>query len=169
VPLAITGLSDGANDLNINWNLATNNGTGTPLVTQYAATSAVSASTQDGVPASQVTQVSIANGGAITAQFSDGSQVVVGQLALASVSNPDSLIAVGQNNFEVGADTATPVIGVPSTGTLGAVEGGSLEASTVDIATEFTNLIVYQNGYEANSKVISTLNQMTQNLLQIQT
>ncbi len=169
VPLAITGLSDGASDLNINWNLATNNGTGTPLITQYAATSAVSASTQDGVPASQVTQVSIANGGAITAQFSDGSQVVVGQLALASVSNPDSLIAVGQNNFEVGADTATPVIGVPSTGTLGAVEGGSLESSTVDIATQFTDLIVYQNGYQANAKVISTLNQMTQNLLQIQT
>ena len=169
IPLAITGLSDGANDLNINWNLATNNGAGTPLITQYAATSAVSASSQDGVPASQVTQVSISNGGAITAQFSNGNQLVVGQLALASVSNPDSLIAVGQNNFEVGADSATPVIGVPGTGTLGAVEGGSLEASTVDIAKEFTSLIVYQNSYQANSKVISTLNQMTQNLLQIQT
>jgi len=169
IPLSITGLADGASDLNINWNLATNKGTGTSLVTQFANTSAVSASTQDGVPASQVTSVSIANGGAITAQFSDGSQVVVGQLALASVSNPDSLIATGQNNYEVGADTATPVIGVPGTGTLGAVEGGSLEASTVDIATEFTNLIVYQNAYEANSKVISTLDQMTQNLLNLQT
>src|SRR3984885_14734092 len=169
VQLAITGLADGASDLNINWNLATDKGNGTPLVTQFANTSAVSASTQDGVPASQVTSVSIANGGAITAQFSDGNQVVVGQLALASVSNPDSLIATGQNNYEVGADTATPVIGVPGTGTLGAVEGGSLEASTVDIATEFTNLIVYQNAYEANSKVISTLDQMTQNLLNLQT
>jgi flagellar hook protein FlgE len=169
VAVAITGLSDGASDMAINWNLATENGTGTPLVTQYAATSAVSASTQDGVPASQVTQVSIENGGAITAQFSNGNQVVVGQLALASVSNPDSLIAVGQNNYEVGADTATPVIGVPGTGTLGTVEGGSLEDSTVDIATEFTNLIVYQNSYQANSKVISTLNTMTQDLLQIQT
>ncbi len=169
VPLSITGLADGANDMAINWNLATDLGTGTPLVTQYAATSAVSASNQDGVPASQVTQVSIANGGAITAQFSDGNQVVVGQIALASVSNPDSLIAVGQNNYEVGADTATPVIGIPGTGTLGAVDGGSLETSTVDIATEFTNLIVYQNSYEANSKVISTLDQMTQNLLNLQT
>ena len=91
-----------------------------------------------------------------------------GQLALASVSNPDSLIAVGQNNYEVGADTATPVVGVPSTGTLGTVEGGSLEDSTVDIATEFTNLIIYQNAYEANSKVISTLDQMTKNLLNLQ-
>jgi flagellar hook protein FlgE len=169
VPIAITGLSDGANDMNINWNLATQAGNGTPLITQYAATSAVSASTQDGVPASQVTQVSIANGGAITAQFSNGNQVVIGQLALASVSNPDSLISVGQNNYEVGAGTATPVIGVPGTGTLGEVEGGSLETSTVNIATEFTNLIVYQNSYEANSKVISTLDQITQNLLNLQT
>jgi flagellar hook protein FlgE len=154
--------------LTVNWNLATQNGTGTPLITQYAAASAVSASTQDGVPASQVTQVSIADGGAITAQFSNGNQVVIGQLALAGVSNPDSLLSVGENNFEVGADTATPVIGVPGTGTLGTVEGGALESSTVDIATEFTNLIVYQNSYDANSKVISTLDQMTQNLLNMQ-
>lgn len=167
VPISITGLADGANDMTVNWNLASQNGLGTPLITQYAATSAISASQQDGVPASQVTQVSIANGGAITAQFSDGNQVVIGQLALASVSNPDSLIAVGQNNYEVGADTATPVVGVPGTGTLGSVEGGALEDSTVNIATEFTNLIVYQNSYEANSKVISTLDEMTQSLLNL--
>jgi flagellar hook protein FlgE len=169
VAISATGLADGANDMNINWNLATEAGNGSPLVTQYAAASAVSAATQDGIPASQVTQVSIANGGAITAQFSNGNQVVIGQLALASVSNPDSLIAVGQNNYEVGANTATPVVGVPLTGTLGTVEGGALEDSTVDIATEFTNLIVYQNSYEANSKVISTLDQVTQNLLNLQT
>jgi flagellar hook protein FlgE len=169
VAVAITGLADGANDMNINWNLATQNGAGTPIVTQYAATSTESGVTQDGVPASQVTQVSIANGGAITAQFSNGNQLVIGQLALASVSNPDSLIAVGQNNYEVGADTATPVVGVPNSGTLGTVDGGALEASTVDIATEFTNLIVYQNSYEANSKVISVLDQVTQNLLNLQT
>jgi flagellar hook protein FlgE len=168
VQIAITGLADGANDMNINWNLATENGLGTSVVTQYAAASAVSGSTQDGIPASQVTQVSIANGGAITAQFSDGNQVVIGQLALASVSNPDSLLSVGENNFEVGADTATPVIGVPGTGTLGTVEGGALEASTVNIAGEFTNLIVYQNSYDANSKVISTLDQITQSLLNMQ-
>jgi flagellar hook protein FlgE len=167
VAIAATGLSDGAADMNINWNLATNNGTGTPLITQYANSSAVSASTQDGVPASQVTEVSITNGGGIVAHFSNGNQQKVAQLALASISNPASMIDVGQNNFEVGADSATPVIGAPGTGTLGTVEGGALEASTVDIATEFTNLIVYQRSYEANSKVISTLNQLTQDLLNL--
>ncbi len=165
IPISITGLADGASDMNINWNLATLKGAGTSLITQYSAASAVSASNQDGVAASQVTQVSIANGGAITAQFSNGNQQVIGQIALASISNPDSLIAVGQNNYESGANTSTPVIGVPTTGTLGTVEGGALEASTVDIATEFTNLIVYQNSYQANSKVILTLDQLTQSLL----
>jgi flagellar hook protein FlgE len=165
VAISITGLADTASDMNINWNLATEKGLGTPLISQFSAASAVSAASQDGVAASQVTQVSIANGGTITAQFSNGNQEVIGQLALASVSNPDSLIAVGQNNYEAGANTATPVVGVPSTGTLGTVEGGALEASTVDIATEFTNLIVYQNSYQANSKVILTLDQLTQALL----
>ena len=167
VAISITGLADTASDMNINWNLATENGAGTPLISQFSATSAVSAASQDGVAASQVTQVSIANGGQITAQFSNGNQQVIGQIALASVSNPDSLIAVGQNNYEAGANTATPVVGVPSTGTLGTVEGGALEASTVDIATEFTNLIVYQNSYQANSKVILTLDQLTQALLSL--
>jgi len=167
VPITISGLADGASDMNINWNLATDAGNGTSLVTQYAAASAVSASSQDGVQASQVTQVSITNGGAITAEFSDGNQMTVGQLALAGVSNPDSLISVGENNYEVGPNTSTPVVGIPGTGTLGTVEGGSLEDSTVDIATEFTNLIVYQNSYDANSKVISTLDEMTQSLLNL--
>lgn len=167
VPITIAGLADGASDMNINWNMATNSGNGTPIITQYANKSAVSASVQDGVPASQVTQVSIGNGGQIIAHFTNGNQQVVAQLALASVTNPASMIDVGQNNFEVGAASATPVVGAPGTGTLGSIEGGALEASTVDIATEFTNLIVYQRSYEANSKVISTLNQLTQDLLNL--
>jgi len=103
-----------------------------------------------------------------TGNYSDGSQQEIGQIALASISNPDSLVAVGQSNYEIGPDTSTPVIGMPNTGSRGNIEGGALEDSTVDIATEFTNLIVYQRSYEANSKVISTMNQITQDLLAIQ-
>ena len=101
------------------------------------------------------------------AHYSDGSQSVVAQLALAGISNPQSLISVGQNNFELGADTATPAVGSPGTGSRGTIQGGALESSNVDIATEFTNLIVYQRSYEANSRVISTLDQLTQDLLNL--
>jgi len=165
VPIAITGLTDGASDINMNWNLFNSNNV--PTITQFAQPSALSGSSQDGVAASQITQVSLADGGAIIAHYSDGTQETVGQLAMASISNPESLISVGQNNFEVGADTSTPVVGAPGTGSRGAILGGALESSNVDIAQEFTSLIVYQEGYEANSKVISTQDQLTQVLLNI--
>ncbi len=166
VAVNITGLADGASDMNINWNLYDANGN--PTFTQFAQPSALSGSSQDGKAASQVTQVSLANGGAIFVNYSDGTQQEIGQIALASISNPDSLVAVGQSNYQVGPDTSTPVVGMPATGSRGNIEGGALEDSTVDIATEFTNLIVYQRSYEANSKVISTQDQLTQALFAIQ-
>jgi flagellar hook protein FlgE len=166
VPVAITGLADGASDLNLNWNLY-NPTTGASTITQFDQPSAVSGTSQDGSAATEITQVSIADGGAIVAHYSDGSQSVVAQLALAGISNPQSLISVGQNNFELGADTAAPAVGSPGTGSRGTIQGGALESSNVDIATEFTNLIVYQRSYEANSRVISTLDQLTQDLLNL--
>jgi flagellar hook protein FlgE len=165
IPIAITGLTDGASDINLNWNLYDANGA--PTISQYAQPSALSATSQDGVAAAQITQVSLSDGGAVVAHYSDGSQQVVAQLALAAVNNPESLISVGQNNFEVGADTSTPVIGAPGTGSRGTILGGALESSNVDIAQEFTSLIEFQRSYEANSKVISTLDQLSQVLLNI--
>jgi flagellar hook protein FlgE len=166
VAVAATGLADGASDLTMNWNLYSPT-TGAATLTQFAQPSAISGATQDGIAAAEITQVSLANGGAIVAHYSDGSQSIVAQLGMAAISNPGSLISVGQNNFETGADTATPAIGAPETGSRGSIQGGALESSNVDIATEFTNLIVYQRSYEANSKVISTLDQLTQDLLNI--
>lgn len=157
------GLASGASDLNINWSLYSADGT--PTITQYAQPSAASQSTQDGVQAAQITDLKLADGGTVMATYSSGAQVAVAQLALASIGNPDSLTSVGNNNFQVGAQTLTPSVGAPSTGTRGQIVGGSIEASNVDLATEFTNLIVYQRSYQANSKVITTLDQITQVLL----
>lgn len=165
ISISATGLSDGATDLSMNWNLYNSNGGAS--ITQFAQPSALSGTSQDGVAAAEVTQVSLTNGGSIVAQYSDGTQQVIGQLAMASVANPESLISVGQNNYEVGSDTSTPVVGDPGTGGRGTIIGGALESSNVDIAKEFTNLIVYQQGYEANSKVVSTLDELTQVLLNI--
>ncbi len=158
----ITGFADGAADMTLNWSLY--NGT-TPRITQYAQASSPSATAQDGSPAAQLSQVAIVNGGGIVAQYTDGSQTVVGQLAMASIRNPESLIAAGDNNYEVSGATAVPVIGTPGTGGRGTVIGGAVEASTVDIATEFTNLIVYQRAYEANSRVVTTVDQLTQDTI----
>jgi len=160
IPIAITGLADGASDMNLTWNVYT--AAGTPTLTQYNATSANSAASQNGSAAGQLNSMSIGANGAIVAQFSNGTSENVAQIALASVLNPGSMQQLDGNSYAPTSATATPVIGTPSTGARGLITGGSLETSTVDIATEFTNLLEYERGYQANSKVISTEDQVVQ-------
>jgi flagellar hook protein FlgE len=157
-------LADNASSLNVNLSLF--NGT-TPRISQYAQPSSVSAVDQNGSAAAQLVRVAVADGGNILAQFSNGQQIVVGQLAMATIRNPDSLIAVGDNNYQLSARSALPAVGLPGTGGRGSIKGGAVEASTVDIAQQFTNLIVYQRGYEANSKVISAVDELSQNTINL--
>jgi flagellar hook protein FlgE len=161
----ISGLSDGAADMHVNWDPYTAAGGG--RITQFGQASAPSASSQNGSAAAQLVHVGLADGGRILAQYSNGDQVIVGQLAMASIRNPDTLLAAGNNAFALSARTATPSIGVPGTGGRGQIVGGSVEASTVDIAQEFTNLIVYQRGYEANSRVVTTADQLSQDTINL--
>jgi flagellar hook protein FlgE len=165
IPIAITGLSDGASDMSVTWNPYTSAGAG--RITQFGQPSAPEASSQDGSPASQLTRVGLANGGQLLAQYSDGTQVVVGQVAMANIRNPESLIAVGNNNYQASALSATPAIGVANTGGRGDIQGGAIESSTVDIAQEFTNLIVLQRGYQANSRVITTADTLSQETINL--
>jgi flagellar hook protein FlgE len=164
VAIPVQGLADGASDMNISWNVY--NGT-TPDLTQFAQPSALSSEAQNGTAAAQLSSVALGTGGQVLAEYTDGSQAVVGQLALAQISNPDSLTAVGNNDYQVSGDTAVPAVGAPSTGGRGSVVAGSLEESTVDIATEFTNLIIFQRAYEANGKVITTVDQMSQDTINL--
>jgi flagellar hook protein FlgE len=157
----LTNLADGAKDMKgISWSLYNPDGSG--RITQYQASSAQSANSQDGRAASQLTAVTMADGGQVIASYSNGQKAVVAQLAIASIRNPESLVAVGNNNYEVTANTAAPSAGAPGTGGRGNVVGQALEASNVDIAKEFTHLIVLQSSYQANAKVVTTVNQMTQ-------
>ena len=164
VPIAISGLADGASDLSLNWNLFSGS---TGKITQFSQPSAQSSVSQDGAAAAELVNVGLGNGGTILAQYSNGNQVVMGQVAMASILNPDTLIAVGNNNFQTSSGTATPSLGTPGTGGRGDIEGGSLEASTVDIATEFTNLMVYQRAYEADSRVVTTADTLSQDTINL--
>ena len=160
VAISVSGLADGADTLNINWNLY--NSAGKQDITQYAQASAVSNPTQDGFAAGQVSGVSIENGGLVVATYSNGQQVTVGQLAVASIANPTSLVQVGDNNLQATAATAQAAIGASGTGGNGTVEGGSLEASTTDMASEFTKLLSYERSYQAASRVITTSDTLAQ-------
>lgn len=162
--LAVSGLNNGAADLNLTWQLY--NGQ-TPRLSQYSQPSAVSANAQDGSPAAQLIRVGLDDGGKILAQYSDGQQIMVGQLAMASVRNPESMVAVGNNNFQLSARSALPAIGEPGTGGRGSILGGAIEFSTVDIAREFTNLIVLQRGYQANTRIVTTVDELSQETINL--
>jgi flagellar hook protein FlgE len=164
IAVSIPGLSDGATDLSINWDLY-NNAAG--RLTQFGQASAASASSQDGAAAAELVSVSISDGGAITAQYSDGVQSTVGQLALAAISNPNTLVDVGNNDYQLSAATAAPSVGTPGTGGRGTVVGGALESSNVDLATQFTNLITFQRSYEANAHVVTTADQLSQDTINL--
>jgi flagellar hook protein FlgE len=162
--LQVAGLKDGASDMAINWNLFNLK---SPRITQYAQPSSISSVAQDGSPAAQLVHVAVANSGQLLAQYSNGQQTVVGQLAMATVRNPESLLAVGNNNYQLSSLSALPAVGLPGTGGRGAVQGGAVESSNVDIATEFTNLIVYQRGYQANSKIINAVDSLSQTTINL--
>jgi flagellar hook protein FlgE len=162
--ITITGLTDGASDLTLNWNLYN---AGNSTLTQYAQSSSMSTNTQDGSAPAQMNQISIGNGGVVLAQLSNGQEMQVGQLAMANFVNPDSLLDVGNNNYQVSGTTSNAAVGTPDSGGRGQILGSSLESSTVDISTEFTHLMTYQNSYEAASRVITTADTIMQQTLNI--
>jgi flagellar hook protein FlgE len=151
--LAITGLRNGASPMNVTWELYNRV---TPRVSQFSAPSAVAANTQNGAPAAQLIRVGLGDGGQLLALYSNGQQKVVGQLAMASIRNPDSLVAVGDNAFQLSARSSLP-----------AIVGGAIESSNVDIAKEFTSLIVLQRGYQANTRVVTTVDEISQETINI--
>ena len=158
--IKITGLANGASDMNIGWSLYGSGGNST--ITQYAQSSSVGNTTQNGLATGQISGVTLENGGFLVANYSNGQQATVGQIALASIANPQSLISVGNNNLAASVDTATPAVGPAGTGGRGTIVAGALESSTADMATEFTNLLSYERSYQAASRVITTSDQLLQ-------
>jgi flagellar hook protein FlgE len=161
--IAITGLADGAAALSITWNLQ--DASGNSLVTQTSAASATANTTQNGYGSGTLLNFNIAADGTIEGSFSNNQTLALGQIVLADFSNPQGLERAGQNSFQSTLASGAPVIGVAGTGGRGTITGGSLEQSNVDIATEFANMIVTQRGYEANAKVVTTLDQLTQDTI----
>ena len=163
--LNVSALADSALPLDIDWNLY--NSLGQASLTQYAQASDVSANSQNGSAASQLDHIGIGNGGQVVAKYTNGLQIAVGQIAMAGIPNPESLVADGNNNYQLSSKTALPATGLPGTGGRGQIIGGSIESSTVDIAHEFTSLIICQRAYQANSKVVTATDQISQDTINL--
>lgn len=140
---------------------------GTPNITNFAASSGVSSASQNGFAPGAISNILTDKTGTLTAVFSNGQARSLGQVALAVFNSQDGLQSITGNLFGETIGSGPAAIGRPGTGGRGDVVGNALEQSNVDIATEFTNLIIAQRSYQANSRVITTFSQTLQDLLQI--
>ncbi len=137
-------------------------------LTQLATGSDVALSNQDGLAAGSLTGFSvISNTGEIFGLYSNGLQERVGQIAMANFINPAGLEHAGQNLFRLGLNSGEAQVGTANTGGRGTVVSGYLEASNVDMAQEFTNMILAQRGFQASSRVITTSDEMLQELVNL--
>lgn len=136
-------------------------------VTQFAGSSQVSVSRQDGFPAGALVSFAVSPTGEIAGIYSNGSNRVIGQLALASFVNAGGLQRAGQNLWEPTGNSGDPLIGPPNTNSRGAVQTGTLEASNVDLSQQFTSMIVAQRGFQASARVTSATDQMLQDLVNL--
>jgi len=150
---------NGAAAVNFSWDLVDANGA--PSITQYASASATSSVTQNGSPTGAVASIiSITPTGELVASFGIGRTVVVGQLALATFNNPQGLVKSGTNLYSESEASGNPSTGIAGSGGRGTLIGSSLEQSNVDIAQEFTQMILAQRGYQANSKSITVADEL---------
>jgi flagellar hook protein FlgE len=124
-------------------------------ITGYSAPSATSSSTQNGTAASAIKEISIDKTGTIVATSESGQTFSIGKIALANFNNPKGLVKIGSNKYGESQAAGIPNVGTAGTGGRGTLIGSAIEQSNVDIATEFTQMILAQRGYQANAKTIT--------------
>jgi flagellar hook protein FlgE len=165
--VALSGISGGAANQTVTLNLGTAlSSTG---LTQFGGdgASTANATTQDGVAFGTLTSVSFDNAGDVQGTFSNGQTEPIAQLALASFNNQAGLIRTGNNYYQASASSGQALVGTPGSGANGTIEGSSLESSNVDIATEFSRLIIAERGYQVNAETITTADNVLQTLTNI--
>ncbi|HUZ10049.1 MAG TPA: flagellar hook protein FlgE [Acidimicrobiales bacterium] len=135
--------------------------------TQFAGQSTAGAVSQDGAAAGTLTSYSINASGMVVGSFSNGQTENIAQLALATFSNPGGLETIGNLDYVTTPNSGQASVGTPGTGGRGSLIGGSLESSNVNLATQLTNLVIAQEAYQANTKVVQTDSTVAQTLVQM--
>lgn len=136
-------------------------------LTGYAGLETVAAEGQDGQAAGSLQSFAINTDGTLIGTFSNGLKQAIGRVALANFTNPSGLEKSGSSLYRPTVNSGDPQVGVAGTGGRGVLSGGSLEMSNVDLSAEFTNLIVAQRGFQANSRVITTSDELLQELVNL--
>jgi flagellar hook protein FlgE len=140
-------------------------GTGLLGITQFSSASSTTFISQDGYPSGQLASISVDTQGVVTGAFTNGQSRALGQVAVATFQGEERLERVGGNLFQVTPESGAPAIGAPGEGGRGSVVAGALEQSNVDLASQFVRMIAAQRGFQANSKTISTADQLLAELM----
>lgn len=136
-------------------------------VTGYANLNTVQVATTDGQQAGALQSFQITADGTVLGSFSNGMKQAIGRISIATFANPNGLEKAGGNLYQTSVNSGVAEIGAAAEGGRGALVGGALEMSNVDLSSEFTNLIIAQRGFQANSRVITTSDELLQELVNL--
>ncbi len=136
-------------------------------LTGYAGITSVEAASQNGQEAGTLQSFALNQDGTLMGTFSNGLKQAIGQIALASFANPTGLSKAGSSTYRTSINSGEPMVGAAGTNGRGALAGGAQEMSNVDLSSEFTNLIIAQRGFQANSRVITTSDELLQELVNL--
>ena len=163
--IQVTGLADGAAPMTMSWTLKGPGGTS--LITQQTGTSATTSTAQNGYGVGTLTGYSVLSDGTVQGQFSNNQTMALGRIAVASFANNQGLTQLGNNDLQATFASGGAVIGEAGAGGNGTITGGAVEESNVNLSGEFANMIVAQQSYDANAKVLTTMNQVSQATIQM--
>jgi len=149
----------------VNWNIV--NPDNSINMTQYSAASSTSSSFQDGYAAGSLRDLTVDQNGVISGTFTNGQVIALAQVAISTFSNMNGLVQTGNNHWGQSLASGSPTIGLANQGGRGGVLGSNLELSNVDVAGEFTKLILSQRGYQANSRIVTTTDELLQETLNL--
>jgi flagellar hook protein FlgE len=154
-------------DFNFGTSITTDGGTGLDGTTQFGSTSATIFQSQDGYSSGSLRNITITQDGFITGIFTNGQTRAVGQVALAKFLAPTEVKKMGKNLYSESSESGQPIVSIPGTSGTGVVLSNTLELSNVDLAEEFVKMIISQRGFQANSKMVSTSDELMQELINL--
>jgi flagellar hook protein FlgE len=159
----ITGLASGAAPLAVEWRMTDGDG----AITGYASPSATNFLSQNGYYAGALQGVTISEEGYVTGSYSNGQLLITYQVMLADFPSYDGLTKLGENNYQASLDSGAPLPGTPGSGSLGSLTPKAIEMSNVDLAQEFVKMITTQRAFQANSRVITTSDEVLNELINL--
>ncbi len=165
--IVLTGIDPATSPMTVNWNYLDAAGASDGSITGYSSESSKTAQSQDGYPSGSLQSVAVDEDGYFTGIYSNGSMIPFAQLALADFPSYSGLGKQGSNLYAESLASGQALIGPPNSAGMGSIAPSTLEMSNVDLGTEFVEMITTQRAFQANSKVITTSDEILAELLNI--